>query len=47
MSKVRLPGIPDSFYAERVRLLVECGKLLAEGDLRFMRYSEVKLRSNK
>ena len=46
MVKVRLPGIPDSFYAERVKLLVESGELLVEGDLRFMRYSEVKLNSN-
>jgi hypothetical protein len=37
-----LPGVPDLFYAERVRKLVERGALDAQGDLRLMRYSEVR-----
>jgi hypothetical protein len=37
-----LPGVPDLFYAERVRKLVERGALDAQGDLRRMRYSEVR-----
>jgi tetratricopeptide (TPR) repeat protein len=40
---LRVPGLPDVFYAQRVRLLVARGLLVAEGDLRFMRYSEVRL----
>jgi hypothetical protein len=35
--------IPDDFYASRVRKLVEDGRLIAEGNLDYMRYSEVKL----
>src|SRR5262249_695807 len=35
-------GIPDIYYAQRVRLLVERGMLEAEGDLSRMRYSEVR-----
>ena len=40
---VRVPGLPDLYYAQRVRLLVAMGALLAEGDLDFMSYSEVRL----
>lgn len=40
---VRVPGLPDLFYAQRVRTLVEKGLLVAEGNLAFMRYSEVRL----
>jgi uncharacterized protein DUF3658 len=40
---VRVPGLPDLYYAQRVRLLVAKGALLAEGNLDFMRYSEVRL----
>lgn len=39
----RLPGVPDIYYAQRVRHLVEVGKLESEGDLRFMGRSEVRL----
>jgi hypothetical protein len=39
-----LPGVPDVFYAERVRKLVEHGALDAQGDLRRMRYGEVRKR---
>jgi hypothetical protein len=41
--KVRAPGLPDLFYAQRVRELVAKGQLVAEGNLDFMRYSEVRL----
>lgn len=40
---VRAPGLPDLFYAQRVRALVERGALVAEGNLAYMRYSEVRL----
>lgn len=40
---VRVPGLPDVYYAQRVRWLVARGVLLAEGNLDFMRYSEVRL----
>jgi hypothetical protein len=40
---VRVPGLPDLYYAERIRALVTRGLLLAEGNLKFMRYSEVRL----
>jgi uncharacterized protein DUF3658 len=40
---VRVPGLPDLYYAQRVRLLVAKGALLSEGNLDFMRYSEVRL----
>lgn len=38
-----ISGIPDIFYASRVRKLVEDGQLESEGDLRCMRFSEVRL----
>jgi hypothetical protein len=40
---VRVPGLPDLFYAQRVRALVEKGALVAEGNLAYMGYSEVRL----
>jgi len=39
----RKPGVPDLFYAERVRLLVRRGQLEADGDLAYMGRSEVRL----
>ena len=39
----RVPGLPDLYYAQRVKLLVEKGQLLAQGNLDHMRYSEVRL----
>ena len=39
----RVQGIPDVFYAKRVKKLVKEGRLIAEGNLDFMRYSEVRL----
>ena len=43
----RVPGIPDIYYAQRVRHLVEKGMLESQGNLAFMRYSEVRLPSNR
>jgi len=40
---VRVAGLPDLFYGQRVRVLVETGALVAEGNLAYMRYSEVRL----
>jgi hypothetical protein len=39
----RIPDVSDVYYAQRVRHLVEVGKLESQGDLRFMRHSEVRL----
>jgi hypothetical protein len=40
---LRIVGLPDVFYAKRVSAMVASGKLEAFGDLRRMRYSEVRL----
>ncbi|BFM13388.1 hypothetical protein R50072_35410 [Simiduia litorea] len=37
------PGVPDVFYSTRLINLVEQNRLEAQGDLRRMRYSEVRL----
>jgi pimeloyl-ACP methyl ester carboxylesterase len=39
----RMPGIADVYYSQRVRHLVEVGKLDSQGDLRSMRHCEVRL----
>jgi hypothetical protein len=36
-------GIPDVYYAQRVRRLVEAGRLESQGNLEYMRFSEVRL----
>ena len=41
--ELRVPGLPDTFYAERVRKLVAQGALEAAGNSDFMRFSEVRL----
>jgi len=41
-----LEGIPDVFYTQRIRRLVENGALESQGDLSRMRYSEVRLPSD-
>ncbi len=41
--KERFKHIPDIFYALRVKKLVEEGRLVSEGDLDYIRFSEVKL----
>lgn len=43
----RISGIPDIFYSQRVRHLVEEGKLESQGNLDYMRYSEVRLSSKE
>jgi hypothetical protein len=43
----RVKGIPDVFYSQRVRKLVEDGQLEYRGNLQYMRFSEVKLSSQK
>jgi hypothetical protein len=42
----RINGIPDIFYSQRIRELVEKKLLESQGDLQFMRYSEVRLPSD-
>ena len=39
----RVRGIPDLFYAQRIRKLVEAGRLESQGNLAYMRFSEVRL----
>lgn len=39
----RVAGVPDLYYSERVRVLVRRGVLQAQGNLKAMRYSEVRL----
>ena len=39
----RFESIPDVFYSQRVKALVENGLLESQGNLDFMRYSEVRL----
>lgn len=39
----RYPDLPDRFYAQRVRRLVENGLLEAQGQLEYMGFSEVRL----
>lgn len=41
--RAALAGVPDAYYSRRVAHLVSEGKLIAFGDLRHMRYSEICL----
>ena len=41
--KAQLPSVPLGLYVRRIAVLVEGGALLAQGDVDFMRLSEVKL----
>jgi len=41
--ETRYPQFSDVFYAERIRVLVEQGRLESQGDLSYMRFSEVRL----
>jgi len=43
----RVTGIPDVFYSQRIRSLVENGYLESQGDLSYMRFSEIRLPHNK
>ena len=38
-----VPPVPDIFYAERVHNLVAAGKLESQGDVDFVRLSEIRL----
>ncbi|MCG7981850.1 MAG: DUF3658 domain-containing protein [Candidatus Thiodiazotropha lotti] len=38
----RIKGIPDIYYSQRIRYLVDKKELIARGDLSCMRYSEVR-----
>jgi uncharacterized protein DUF3658 len=38
-----IPAVPDVYYAQRVRNLVELGRLESQGDLAFMNRGEVRL----
>ncbi len=40
---VRVPGLPDLCYARRVKVLVERGLLVVEGNFEFMGRTEVRL----
>ena len=40
---IHVKGTPDIFYSERIRLLVKNGLLESQGDLHYMRFSEVRL----
>lgn len=40
---MNIPGLPDLYFAERVRHLVENGSLKAAGNMLSMRHSEVRL----
>jgi len=39
----RFPGIPDIFFAQRVRTLVRSAKLTSQGNVNYMRHCEVRL----
>lgn len=43
-SKGKYVGIPDVYYARRIAELVASGALESQGNLRRMRFSEVRLR---
>ena len=39
---VSVPGLPDVYYAQRIKALVAKALLVAEGNLDYMRYSEIR-----
>lgn len=41
----QFPRVPDGFYAQRVAALVSAGNLQSQGNLAYMRFSEVRLTS--
>lgn len=43
----RIKGIPDVFYSQRIRKLVESSYLESQGNLQAMRFSEVRLSNSK
>jgi hypothetical protein len=42
---LQLPDLSDSYYATRIVCLVAEDRLVSQGDLNFIRFSEVRLRS--
>ena len=42
-SDLHLSGVPDIFYAQRIEALANNGLLEYQGNLKFMRYSEVRI----
>lgn len=40
-------GLPDVFFAQQIKKLVERGCLQSQGNLQYMRYSEVRLPSKE
>jgi hypothetical protein len=47
MDERRWPGIPDVFYAQRVCRLAKNGHLESQGNLAYLRFSEVRLPTSK
>jgi len=43
-SSASVKGIPDVYYSQRIAHLVAIGKLESQGNMKNMRYSEVKLK---
>lgn len=41
--QTEFPGVPDVFYSARIEFLVKSGALQSQGNLKKMRYSEIKL----
>lgn len=39
----KIEDIPDLYYSQRVRKLVQSGRLESQGNLAYMRFSEVRL----
>ena len=42
LTDLAFPGIPDIYYAQRVSILIQEGKLESRGDVSRMRYSEIR-----
>ena len=40
-----IPNVPDIYYSERIRKLAAAGKLESQGNLYYMRFSEIRLPS--
>lgn len=38
----RVEGVPDIYYSQRIKSLVEDGLLESQGNLSYMRYSEIR-----
>jgi Protein of unknown function len=39
----KIDGVPDVYFAQRIAHLVQAGKLVSQGDLKRMRFSEVRI----